>query len=159
MSRYEPLSRYLQSRREAELPLSFGDVERIVGRELPHSAYEHQPWWANTTTHSHALAWMRVGWKTSGVNLSKRTVRFVRTDPHPPVENPDVPFAARQLSIDKNDLTSGAVRMLEDYAEENECNLGEAATHILNHMARERRRQLVDWFRVNAPRVEGESTD
>ena len=38
MSRYEPLTRYLEARREMEAPLTFREVEAILHRSLPDSA-------------------------------------------------------------------------------------------------------------------------
>jgi hypothetical protein len=49
--------------------------------------------------------------------------------------------------------------MLEDYREAQGGSLADAAAHMLNSMALERRRQLLDWVRSNSPKVPGDSTD
>lgn len=46
MGKYEPLRDYLAGRSGDEEPMTFGQVERLVG-PLPYSAHEHRAWWAN----------------------------------------------------------------------------------------------------------------
>lgn len=48
MSKYDPLSGHLRWQREAELELTFAEIERILSAMLPKSAARQQ-WWANTT--------------------------------------------------------------------------------------------------------------
>jgi len=162
MSRYEPLTRFLESRRDSQAPLRFSEIEDILDRPLPASARRHQPWWSNTATHSHADAWMRIGWKTSRVDLAEEKVVFVRDDRSPEISD----VAARRpapprdtITIDRAALAGGAIHLLEEYSEEHGCSLSEAATGVLNALALERRRQLIEWFRANSPRVPGDSTD
>jgi hypothetical protein len=70
------------------------------------------------------------------------------------------PFVGNDaIVIRKGDLRGGAVRMLEDYREAHGGDLAEAATGLLNEIALERRRQLLDWIRNNAPTVSDDSTD
>jgi hypothetical protein len=66
---------------------------------------------------------------------------------------------AETIVISKAALKSGAIRMLEDYREANGGDLADAATNLLNEIALERRRQLLDWIRANAPIVPGDSTN
>jgi hypothetical protein len=46
MGKYGPLRDYLAGRSGDEEPMTFGQVERLVG-PLPYSAHEHRAWWAN----------------------------------------------------------------------------------------------------------------
>ena len=80
MGIYEPLSHFL-----ADLPddcwnASFTEIERIIGRKLPASAYDHRTWWGNRRegNHGHANAWREAGWETRVVDVNHRTVRFER---------------------------------------------------------------------------------
>ena len=74
---YEPLRTHLRRAKGEEVSLSFGDVERVLGRSLPASAHNHRAWWANHAgTHSHARSWLEVGWKVSEVNLTAKRVVF-----------------------------------------------------------------------------------
>jgi len=79
MSKYEPLSQFLDTLERPAHRMSFSEIERIVGFRLPKSAYEHQAWWSNNETgHSHARAWLASGWRTEAVDLKRRQVTFER---------------------------------------------------------------------------------
>jgi len=45
---------------------------------LPRSAFAHRAWWANTSSHAQALAWLSAGWKVEHVDLTGKAVDFVR---------------------------------------------------------------------------------
>lgn len=82
---YEHLSRFAAD----QWRTSFGEVESILGFDLPPSARLHRPWWANhrgVNGHSQALAWGVAGWETSDVDMDAETLLFRRTrtaKPHP----------------------------------------------------------------------------
>ncbi len=80
MSKYEALRRHLERTRGDRWEASFADIEQVLGFRLPASAREYHAWWAheNQPKHPHKRAWLGAGWRTSLVNLSKRTVRFER---------------------------------------------------------------------------------
>lgn len=78
MTKYEPLARYLLSRQLREVPMTFAEVEKVLGGPLPKSAYKHRPWWSNDATgHSHARAWLDAGFQTERVDMDARKVTFV----------------------------------------------------------------------------------
>jgi len=79
-SRYDPLRDWLSSRSDAELNLSFADIEQILGAALPLSAARPQ-WWANTTkAHTNV---QREAWRTAGYDAfllrDQGRVRFIKT--------------------------------------------------------------------------------
>jgi hypothetical protein len=79
MSKYDPLRTFLKSQAVARLPMTFVEVERILGFRLPASARNHQAWWANEmTNHVQARAWMGAGYETQQVDLSSKTIVFAR---------------------------------------------------------------------------------
>jgi hypothetical protein len=80
MAKYDPLREYLAARTEPFLMLSFSEIERILGEELPASARRHQAWWANETdgNHAEARAWLDAGYRTRGLDLNAETIEFVR---------------------------------------------------------------------------------
>jgi len=157
MSRYEPLTRFLEARLEGQIPLTFGEIERILHRSLPPSARQHQPWWANTSTHSHAGAWMRAGWRTGDVNLASERVTFYRTNvsarPRATAESP------RTYSVEAQNLTPVAAKMLEDYAAEASGDIAVAMARALHEAAVARRRALIEQVRASAPKVSDRSVD
>ena len=80
-SRYAPLAIWLQSRPPTQdrVALTFEEVEKIIGGELPNSAHRHNAWWANdTVSHTWSREWLDAGWRKAQVNLSEETVFFVR---------------------------------------------------------------------------------
>lgn len=64
-SRYAPLTEYLRRSGTDRVELSLDEVQRIIGAPLPASARTHRAWWANSTTHSHAAAWLDAGYRVS----------------------------------------------------------------------------------------------
>lgn len=79
MSIYEPLGLYLKKTASDHIAMSFRDVEAVIGRKLPASAYRHRPWWANEERgHSHAKAWLRAGYETEQVDMVAKRLVFRR---------------------------------------------------------------------------------
>jgi len=82
MNKYDPLKNYLLSLpdHQDETTLSFKELERILGANLPPSAYKYRAWWGNdkSSVHVNARAWMGAGWLVDAFNLSEHWVRFVR---------------------------------------------------------------------------------
>lgn len=79
MSKYEPLSRLLNGQGRAVVRMDFPEIETVLGFKLPKSAKEYEAWWSNNEVgHSHAKAWLGVGWKTKDLNLASKEVTFVR---------------------------------------------------------------------------------
>jgi len=84
MSKYEPLPQFLASAGGTSHRMTFAEIERILGFKLPKSAYQHEAWWSNNDTgHSHARAWLKLGWRTEAVDLRERKVTFQRSSPSP----------------------------------------------------------------------------
>ena len=67
MYKYASLSSWLAECGKETVSLSFSEIESIIGFKLPESAYKYPPWWSNDTehNHSHAKAWMDVGYMAS----------------------------------------------------------------------------------------------
>ena len=85
-SKYAPLRQHLNTLDVSRWPVSFVDVEHILGFCLPKSARTHRPWWENQSDggHSHARAWQAAGWRTSAVDLKAETLVFERLRPRTP---------------------------------------------------------------------------
>ena len=84
MSKYEPLERHLRSATSKELPMSFEDIESILGTSLPPSARKHRAWWSNNPQNSVMThAWVSAGYRTRQVNLEAESVVFERTEDRP----------------------------------------------------------------------------
>lgn len=79
MSKYDLLGQYLKAQRGSEVPMTFGEIERVVGTKLPPSAYRHRPWWSNNATNSvMTKIWLNAGFETSRVDIEARKLVFRR---------------------------------------------------------------------------------
>jgi hypothetical protein len=106
MGKYSPLTAYLQKCPTYEVPMTFEEVMRVIGSDLPPSAYKHRPWWANETTgHIHAKAWLVAGYETTQVDMEGKKLVFKRVAP-PTTPPPTTPsYATRGLAEDKHEFT------------------------------------------------------
>ena len=94
MSKYAPLADYLRSAGQDFVPMSFDDIERIIGATLPNSAMNYRAWWSNNPTNSvMTRAWLEAGYKTEKVDMAGKTLVFVKTAQYPPAP----PAAGRAL--------------------------------------------------------------
>lgn len=79
MGKYEPLAQYLNGLESDSWDARLPDIERVLGFELPKSAYTYPAWWSNQEGHhSQTRGWRDAGWETCKVNLPGKRVRFVR---------------------------------------------------------------------------------
>lgn len=79
MSIYDPLKKFLASSNQYTVRLTFSDIEKLLCRPLPQSAYTYNAWWANGG-HSQANAWLDVGFIVSDLNLKTQIVSFSKSD-------------------------------------------------------------------------------
>ena len=99
MGVYEPISRFLTKTKARSVTLTFEQVESILCRPLPRSAYSHPEWWSNNTKgHSHARSWVEAGWRTREINLKEQSIVFARLKSRQPPNIPD-PFGAMRGSV------------------------------------------------------------
>ena len=78
MSKYEPLERYLRAQRADEVPMTFGEIERVLGAKLPNSKF-NRAWWSNNPNNNvMTLAWRNAGYLTEKVDIKNDRVVFRR---------------------------------------------------------------------------------
>ena len=144
MGKYDPLAHYLSRIEGESVDVSFSQVEKILGFQLPNSAYRHQAWWANEShgSHSHSRSWQEAGWDTCQVNTTQRTVRFERRRsrpdgfPSPPTPNPsEARGATTDLEIEALISKATTVTGIED----RDALLKAALTALIN-------RELAHYF-------------
>lgn len=98
MSKYAALGDYLKRQRGERVPMTFGEIERIIGTKLPVSAHKHRPWWSNNPDNSvMTRVWLDAGFESEQVNLPARKLVFRRTGkprsaPQPSGEKPFHPL-------------------------------------------------------------------
>jgi hypothetical protein len=82
MSKYEALGAFLRSQAPGEVRMTFADIERITGAQLPPSAFRHRPWWSNNTKNSVLTkVWVDAGFRSEQVDMEGRTLVFRRVEP------------------------------------------------------------------------------
>jgi hypothetical protein len=83
MARYDALAQFLDNQSMPVWQAKFDDIENVLGFPLPASAHRHSAWWANQrgAGHSQVRGWRDVGWRTSEVDLQRKSVKFERELP------------------------------------------------------------------------------
>lgn len=80
MGKYVRLNEHLARQSRAAVPMSFAEIERVIGAPLPASARKHRPWWSNNPNNSVITrAWLEAGYKTEGVDMAGETLIFRRS--------------------------------------------------------------------------------
>src|SRR5687767_2595173 len=77
---YEVLTQHLRRINAGDITLSFGEIETILGNQLPASARRHAAWWSNSARNSYSRIWLGAGFRAHA-SLSGERVRFHRGDP------------------------------------------------------------------------------
>lgn len=77
-NKYQALTDYLLNSQKLIEHLTYGEIEGILGTQLPNSAYNFNAWWSNTG-HKHAKTWTNAGFKATSIKLGK-SVKFRRVN-------------------------------------------------------------------------------
>ena len=81
MGKYEPLGEFLRKQPTSEVPMSFQQIERVIGNKLPRSATEHRAWWSNNPDNSvMTKAWLDAGFRSEQVDMASRKLVFRRAE-------------------------------------------------------------------------------
>ncbi|HEY3797268.1 MAG TPA: hypothetical protein VGL58_02870 [Caulobacteraceae bacterium] len=79
MGKYEPLEKFLSKKQLLEVPMSFREIEGVIGSKLPPAALKHRAWWSNNPSNSViTYAWLRAGYKTERVDMGAQKLVFRR---------------------------------------------------------------------------------
>lgn len=79
MSKYQPLGEYLKKQSKERVPMTFAEIERITGAQLPPSAIKHRPWWSNNPRNSvMTKIWLAAGFESEQVDMAARKLVFRR---------------------------------------------------------------------------------
>lgn len=98
MGKYEPLGAYLRKQRAMRLPMTFAEIERIVGTKLPKSQ-RYPAWWSNNTLNNvMTQVWLNAGFETEQVDVVGRKVVFRRVAASTPATGGDVPNSDREVN-------------------------------------------------------------
>ena len=80
-SKYQPLENHLRLTGKRNIPMTFNEIEAVIGTGLPASARKHRPWWSNNPSNSSIThSWLSAGYKTTQVELGNERLVFVREE-------------------------------------------------------------------------------
>jgi hypothetical protein len=119
MTKYEPLEAFLSAKRWQEVPMTFREIEAVIGASLPPVAYKHRAWWSNNPSNSVIThCWLRAGYKTERVDMGGQKLVFRRTAaelPHgaPPPASPPQPRPVRSVVEALRKALGGTVKVAE----------------------------------------------
>jgi hypothetical protein len=81
MGKYTRLGEFLQSQRRKEIPMTFAEIERVIGAKLPPNSPQYPAWWSNNPSNNvMTKEWLRAGFRTEQVDVKARTVVFRRVE-------------------------------------------------------------------------------
>ena len=79
MGKYGPLGAFLRDQRGQEVPLTFGEIEKITGVKLPPKAQHHRAWWSNNAANNvMTKVWLDAGFESAQVDMAARKLVFRR---------------------------------------------------------------------------------
>jgi hypothetical protein len=103
--RYDNLKQHLQMQAASELPMTFSEIEAVVGTKLPRSAKLYRTWWSNNASnHAQAKAWLDAGYCTERVDLDGTKLVFVRSAAPRGVAESQHEFGATDMKSDQHPL-------------------------------------------------------
>ena len=80
MSKYDPLTSFLATRTTQEVPMTFSEIEKVIGGRLPPSK-QYPAWWSNNASNNvMTRAWLAAGFRTERVDIAGERLVF-RRDP------------------------------------------------------------------------------
>src|SRR5205823_12572987 len=81
MGKYQLLSEFLRRQTDAEIPMTFDQIERVIGERLPRGATRHRSWWSNNPSNSViTAAWLEAGFHSKKVDIEGRRLVFRRIE-------------------------------------------------------------------------------
>ena len=100
MSKYEPLTQFLSAQRAEEVPMSFSEIERVLGFRLPEKASGIRAWWSNNPSNNvMTKAWLAAGFVTERVDMGSRRLVFRKAAKPAGPRAPTDPRAARSIGF------------------------------------------------------------
>lgn len=81
MGKYTPLRSYLAGQDKDRVPMSFDQIERIIGEKLPASK-KYPAWWSNNPSNNPMTReWVAAGFQSEDVDVAGESVVFARVQP------------------------------------------------------------------------------
>lgn len=78
MGKYSPLKDFLLSRDQDHVPMTFAEIEGVLGIKLPASK-QYPAWWSNNPSNNPMTReWLDAGYETESVNIGAERLVFRR---------------------------------------------------------------------------------
>lgn len=78
MGKYDPLKGFLAAQPGERVPMTFADIERLIGTPLPKSK-RYPAWWSNNPSNNPMTrAWLEAGFTTEQVDTASERLVFRR---------------------------------------------------------------------------------
>lgn len=84
-SKYAPLESHLRDSKQEHVPMTFQQIERVIGAPLPPSAFRDRAMWSNNPANwVMTQYWLAAAYKTEQVDMKNGRLVFRRTAPAAP---------------------------------------------------------------------------
>ena len=84
MGKYTRLGEFLRAQRSKEVPMTFAEIERVIGGKLPPNSPQYPAWWSNNPSNNvMTKVWLNAGFRTEQVDVKSRRVVFRRIEEKP----------------------------------------------------------------------------
>src|SRR5438045_5255498 len=81
MGKYTRLGDFLRAQQSQEVPMTFAEIERVIGRKLPPSSPQYPAWWSNNPSNNvMTKVWLSAGFRTEQVDVKSRKLVFRRVE-------------------------------------------------------------------------------
>ena len=92
MGKYSRLGEFLRAQRTKEVPMTFAEIERVIGGKLPPNSPQYPAWWSNNPSNNvMTKVWLDAGFRTEQVDVKSRKIVFRRVEEKPAGKPPAPP--------------------------------------------------------------------
>jgi hypothetical protein len=82
------------SQRTKEMPMTFAEIERVIGAKLPPNSPQYPAWWSNNPSNNMTKVWLAAGFRTEQVDTKACRIVFRRVE-RDPAQTPPPPQAKK----------------------------------------------------------------
>jgi hypothetical protein len=84
MGKYSRLGEFLRAQRTKQVPMTFAEIERVIGAKLPPNSPQYPAWWSNNPSNNvMTKVWLSAGFRTEQVDVKSRKIVFRRVEEGP----------------------------------------------------------------------------
>jgi hypothetical protein len=157
LMKYSPLTEHLKRVDALWYPMTFSQIEGIIGGRLPESARRHRAWWSNNPDNSSmTTAWLAAGWYSSDVDMGSGKLVFRRREDRREQSVPNSPNASRAPQFSFSGLPEQVMDILKIKAEIRNVTVEQYAASVLvadAQLSMQERLQLADAIRTQGPKL------